>query len=769
MQSLSQQQSALEQELFAKELGGLRRLTDRIFLFLLLGQWLFAVICAVFITPRTWQGAELSPHIHLLAALGLGGILVSLPCALIVTRPGAMLTRFVVAASQLLFSVLLTHLTGGRIETHFHIFVSLAILAFYHDIWVYVPAVAVSLLDHIVRGLFWPESIFGTVTPSVFRAFEHIGWIAFATFFLVWGVRRKLTNVRKMAQFQASLSIERDNLERRVSERTQLLGEARDYFVNVLDSLDDHIAILDSEGVIKSVNKAWRMFGEANDARTELCGPGANYLDVCRRAGESALAITSAMERILAGEAGQFTTEYSCNSRTEERWFQLRVLPFVGTSGTGLVVAHANISERVAAREAFMDKARTATSLAEIIRDAPNEFFLCRQSDLQIVMVNYGLRDSLGYSEDELCAMTALDLLPQAERCKPNIYTDKFGGKYAHQKIHQLNHQRSSGEVYPVQLSVCSGVYEGEPIFAVFATDVSTLQKLQGQLAQALKLESLAHLAAGIAHEINTPMQSVASNVEFLQSCLDRVFRVLGAFQSSLQMLDEQWKAQRESLMQLTQEAKLEHILLEAPRAVTEAAEACKRVIEIVRAMKCMSHPGGKDKIKIDLNEIIRNATTISRNHWKHSATLHLHLDEDLPEVDGHIAELSQVILNLIVNAADAVAEKHGSQCMLGQIDVRTSATADFVRVEVEDNGCGMSPEVFEKAFDPFFTTKPVGKGTGQGLAITHNAIVNMHGGTIDILSTPGAGTTFMFCLPRADYLHLETQQALAFDPVEAL
>lgn len=283
---------------------------------------------------------------------------------------------------------------------------------------------------------------------------------------------------------------------------------------------------------------------------------------------------------------------------------------------------------------------------------------------------------------------------------------------------------------------------------AVFR-DVTERKKLQCELSQAQKLEAIGQLAAGIAHEINTPMQCVGSNVEFLKNCYDRLLLVLDKYCEIIGRPERDWEDRREEMRQLMAECRYEHIRQQAPAAIETAADAANRVIDIVRAMKAMCHPGTEDKVSTDLNLLIRNAATISRNRWKYLAKLDLQLDDALPDVQTLPAELNQVVLNLIVNAADAILEKNGEDpAELGSIAIRTRAENGCAILEVQDDGCGIPEGIKTRVFDPFFTTKEVGKGTGQGLAITYDVVVKKHGGSIEVATECGKGTTFFISLP---------------------
>jgi PAS domain S-box-containing protein len=281
--------------------------------------------------------------------------------------------------------------------------------------------------------------------------------------------------------------------------------------------------------------------------------------------------------------------------------------------------------------------------------------------------------------------------------------------------------------------------------------DISSRKLLEAQLAQAQKLESIGQLAAGIAHEINTPMQCVGGNVEFLKGCYERLFQVVDNYRTLLVGPDMSWSQRKCEMDRLITDCRYDHLRTQAPAAIEEAADAVQRVIEIVRAMKAMSHPGTAGKVSTNINQLIQNAAAISKNRWKYSAEIAFHLSEPLPDVKALPAELSQVFLNLIVNASDAIVEKNGeNNPTLGRITISSRADRDGVQIDVTDDGNGIPAAVQQRIFDPFFTTKDVGKGTGQGLAITYDVVVNKHGGVIDVESKVGEGTTFSIWLPCA-------------------
>ena len=276
-------------------------------------------------------------------------------------------------------------------------------------------------------------------------------------------------------------------------------------------------------------------------------------------------------------------------------------------------------------------------------------------------------------------------------------------------------------------------------------TDISMLKqtleerdRLEDNLRQAQKLEAIGQLAAGIAHEINTPTQYVGDNLRFLKESFGELDSVI------TQLVEAGGGTARKAL----DSADFDYLKEEIPRALNQSLEGVDRVAKIVRAMKEFSHPA-REKTATDLNRAIQSTITVASNEWKYVAEMEMDLDTELPSVHCSPAEFNQVVLNIVVNAAHAITDVVGDGGKgKGKIRVKTRAEGDWAVVEIADTGKGMPTHIQQRIFDPFFTTKEVGKGTGQGLAIAHNVIVDKHGGTIKVVSSPGQGTTFIIRLP---------------------
>ncbi len=285
----------------------------------------------------------------------------------------------------------------------------------------------------------------------------------------------------------------------------------------------------------------------------------------------------------------------------------------------------------------------------------------------------------------------------------------------------------------------------------ILGQDITEHKLLESQLSQAQKLEAIGQLAAGIAHEINTPTQYVSDNTRFLQNAF-----------GDIQTLLEQYSAVCQTARQgtpldtcvgeaeaMADDIDLTYLCEEIPVAIEQSLEGLARVGSIVLAMKEFSHPGGEEKVTVDLNKAIESTITVARNEWKYVADMVTDFDPTLPLVSCLPGDINQVILNIVVNASHAIADmvNEGSSSK-GTITVQTRYEGGWASIRIQDTGPGIPKAIRAKVFEPFFTTKEVGKGTGQGLAIAYAVVVEKHGGTIRFDTVAGQGTTFIIRLP---------------------
>jgi two-component system, sensor histidine kinase and response regulator len=269
-----------EQRYQEQMLAGYKRI-DQLFAVLLVLEWSAAVSFAFAVTPYTWAGESRWVHLHVWAAIVLGGVIVSLPITATILRPGAAMTRHAVAIGQMLIGVLTIHLSGGRIEFHFHVFVSLAFLALYRDWRVLITASSTVAVDHIVRGIFWPRSVYGVLTPSPWRWLEHSAWVIFEDIVLVRACRQSCEQMRELAGNHAEIEAAHARVEHRVRQRTADLSAANDeltrqaieirenqtMMASIIESAPDAIVTMDHLGVVSEFNPAAeRIFGYSKQA-----------------------------------------------------------------------------------------------------------------------------------------------------------------------------------------------------------------------------------------------------------------------------------------------------------------------------------------------------------------------------------------------------------------------------------------------------------------------------------------------------------------------
>ncbi len=302
---------------------------------------------------------------------------------------------------------------------------------------------------------------------------------------------------------------------------------------------------------------------------------------------------------------------------------------------------------------------------------------------------------------------------------------------------------------------------DGQTTWGMMA-DVTQQLRLESELQQAQKLESIGRLAAGIAHEINTPVQFVADSMQFVRDSMTDLLMVIDKHRRSTERA-----AAGQPSPELAREAQaaeidadLPYLSEQLPRAIDRALEGMSRVATIVRSMKLFAHPR-KELCSVDLNEAISSTLTIARNEYKYVAELETDFAE-LPPVWCYPGELNQVVLNLVTNAGHAIADAVAGTEQHGRITVTTRCDGDQAVIAIADTGTGIPPAIRSRIFEPFFTTKAPGKGTGQGLCHARSVIVDKHHGSLTFDTEVGAGTTFTIRIPIA------TADALAPEPVAA-
>jgi PAS domain S-box-containing protein len=414
----------------------------------------------------------------------------------------------------------------------------------------------------------------------------------------------------------------------------------------------------------------------------------------------------------------------------------------------------ADVTDQVLAEHRLLE----VTQRNELLLRSAGEGFLGIDEAGIITFANPAAAKLLGRSVFELVNQKVSRML--AHRC-PSIgscdsVTCPILQPFADGGVHRVSNDtfvRGDGTSFSADY-VSTPAFEDVNVVGAVLTfrDVTEQRRIESQLLQGQKLEAIGQLAAGIAHEINTPMQYVGDNVSFLESSFTDLLRLVEEYQQILGALSgaQEHVASRERAVLAEDAADLTFLCGSIPSALAATTEGIGRVRKIVSAMKEFSHPGGAEKSSADLNHAIETTLTISANIWKQTATVELHLDPRLPPVNCHLGEINQVVLNLIVNAAHAISDvrKDPTADPLGVIRIETGVKDGFAEIRISDTGCGIPENMRHRIFEPFFTTKEVGRGTGQGLTLARAMIVDKHAGYLRFTTETGKGTTFIVGLP---------------------
>ncbi len=363
------------------------------------------------------------------------------------------------------------------------------------------------------------------------------------------------------------------------------------------------------------------------------------------------------------------------------------------------------------------------------------------------------IRDILGYEPEEVLGKTPFDLKAPEEATRVAEISRSIVASQRPFSLLENKHLHKDGHLVILESS-------GVPFFDSDGTfrgyrgidrDITERKVLQSQLAQAQRLEAIGQLAAGIAHEINTPTQYVGDNVSFLKDVSQDIMKLQGEYGRLLDAARDGTITPEliSEISAVAKEVDVGFLSREMPSAAEQALEGVERISNIVRAMRQFAHPGAEEKVATDVNRAIENTVMVSRNEWKYVADMETDLDPDLPFVQLLPGEFNQVILNMIVNAAHSIANVVGDGSGgKGKITIKTRRNGELAEIRVSDTGTGIPEKLRDRVFDPFFTTKEVGKGTGQGLAIAHVVIVDKHNGTIALESEEGKGASFIVRLP---------------------
>ncbi|MEP6932654.1 MAG: PAS domain S-box protein [Nitrospirota bacterium] len=445
------------------------------------------------------------------------------------------------------------------------------------------------------------------------------------------------------------------------------------------------------------------------------------------------------VEVMASGKTKDIEEPYQVDG--EKRWVHTVKVPYRDEQQhvIGVLAVFEDITMRKQADEQFRTLLESSPDAHVIINEAGT-----------ITLINHQTEQLFGYTRQELLGQSIELLVPERFRQNsPSHPVGFFVDPDARSMGREMRALRKDGSEFSTEISLNPlEASEGRMVIAAIR-DITKRLVLEQELIQAQKLESIGQLAAGIAHEINTPTQFVGDNIRFLSDSFIDLLAVLDRAR-------ELWTAARagtcapeliEACEAASQRADLVYLTEELPKALAQSTEGMEHISKIVRAMKDFSHPGSEGKTYVDLNKAIESTVIVACNEWKYIADLTTDLASDLPLVPCLLGQFNQVILNMIVNASHAIGDVVRGTPHKGLITITSRQVDHYAEIRITDTGTGIPEAIRHKIFDPFFTTKAVGKGTGQGLAIARSVVVDKHGGTIAVESQLGQGTTFIIRL----------------------
>jgi PAS domain S-box-containing protein len=462
-------------------------------------------------------------------------------------------------------------------------------------------------------------------------------------------------------------------------------------------------------------------------------------------------AIKPVLDRCFAGEVVHYQATFPFHGKGRG-YFNVSYYPYSDREGkvTHAVVITRDITENKRTEEAFRESEEKFRSLFE---NAPIGIFRSTLEGRFLAINPEGAR-MFGYDSPEHIMAEVTDI-PTQFYADP-AYRTEFMRLVAERGVvrdFEFEARHRSGAHIPCSISAWplrdpAGTMVG---YDGFITDVTDRKAMEARSLLAQKLESLGGLSTGMAHEINNPSQCIRSNVEFLQKGVETLVDVNALLLSCLEMLrrDHRDETFSERYAEISSKANLDYLVQELPKSIRDCLDGVERISGIVDSLRYFAGQEEGKRTLVDLNRAVESALTLTRHTWKDYTEFALDLDRDLPTVSAVGGELNQALLNILLNAAQAIAGKVGpSPEKKGKIGVRTRYEDGWAEIRISDTGPGIPKELWPRIYDPFFTTRDVGMGRGQGLAVARTIVVTRHGGSIDFETEPGKGTTFVIRLP---------------------
>jgi len=557
----------------------------------------------------------------------------------------------------------------------------------------------------------------------------------------------------RVKQRTSELLQSNDSLKEEISIRVEVentLQQTNAFLQNLLESPTEiSIVSTDNEGNILYWNPgAEQMLGYSAEEVVGCRNVNILYPEDSKNNATRKAAVQYVMEY---KKASTLTLEEVTKSG-DKIWVRLTLSPRVDKKGN--IIGLLGIGENISSQKQAEMELSLSEERARLVIDTAHDAFVSVNSMGQIIEWNNKAEEIFGWRRDEVIDKELSEtIVPVSYREKQKAGFEKFletgKNKILNTRV-ELTALHREGHEFPVEISISPLPADDSYQFNAFIHDITERRSMETQLNHAQKMESIGQLAAGMAHEINTPMQFVGDNAMFLQQSIGQIFNTVKAHDRLLTECKNGTVSEKmiEEMEASCQNNDIDYLSEEIPLAIKQSLEGLERVGKIVKAMKEFSHPGSEEKIPTDINKAIETTLTVAKNEWKYVAEVVTDFDPNLPLVPCFADDFNQVILNSVVNAAHAIGDVVKNDGNKGTITLSTRQDGDWAEVRIQDTGTGIPENIRSKIFDPFFTTKELGKGTGQGLSIVHSIIVKKHQGTVSIETEDGKGTAFIFRFP---------------------
>ncbi|HEV2842689.1 MAG TPA: PAS domain S-box protein [Chthoniobacterales bacterium] len=684
-------------ELFEQHRQEIYRATDRLFARLMFFQWIAGILIAFLVAPLTWEGQSSQVHLHIWGAIFLGGAISIFPIWLTRISPGATINRYVIAVAQTLMSALLIALTGGRIETHFHVFGSLVILSFYRDWRVLIPATVVVALDHFLRGIYWPYSVYGVLTASPLRSLEHAGWVIFEDVFLVISCLRSIREMRSIAT------------------RTAALEASEQGFRQIFEDAPIGMAVVGLDESFNQVNTTLcQMVGYTESELMQCTTVDITFEDDIPQGKQNA-------EELLTGGPRSSVERRYIRKDGEVLWITRTACLMRDVDGhpRNFLIMVEDISERKQAEKALCESKReleAAHHANQLIMDNSQDVICSVDEWGRFISVSAACEQLWGYTPAELVGRPYVELVCPEDRALTNQVAEvlRMDGKISD---FVNRYTRKDGTLVDVLWSASWS--EADKIMFCVAHDVTDRARIEKELREAKEEADRANHAKSeflsrMSHELRTPLNAILGFGQLLErqnpteAQRTRVNHIINAGRHLLNLINEVLDISRVETGNL-------QLSLE-PVCVTEALE------EALSLMRPLAAERGI--------ELLTPAPL-----------------EPADYVMADRQRLQQVLLNLLTNAVKYTP-------VAGKVTVSSSTIGSGpIRIMVSDTGAGIPSEKLARLFTPFDrlgAEQSDVEGTGLGLALCQRLIHAMHG-TIGVDSAVGSGSRFWVELARAE------------------